>query len=337
MELRDIEMRDEAGRYESLALALQAVAQAAGGEIDYDGLCAALGVSFTAVSARHEPAPGWWMCYGRDAFVEEAAALFGLRLRDLSPSDVGAEMTDAVEFPQHFEASYEPLIRTAVANSQPVLAWQGWPGTSALFWGVVTHVGDDGLYGTTMWADGPQRLAGPALQCYVVESCTPFLPSRGTLFATALRHADAYLNRAPYAPVPASAGPPPIVTGPAAYDAWEAWLSEADFDAADAQTAWREHRQHADFIVTARQSAVAFIRAHRGVLPADQQTAVEALLHACGDEIAELEPSADESLVQPAFGTSDGREKLLGALHRAEAANRRMGMALETLVATLQE
>ena len=42
-------IREGEGEYESLALALRAVASAVGIELDYDDLCAALGVSFTAV------------------------------------------------------------------------------------------------------------------------------------------------------------------------------------------------------------------------------------------------------------------------------------------------
>src|SRR5690606_11352344 len=109
-----------------------------GATFDYDDLCAALGVSFAAVSVGSESSPGWWTTYGRDAFLAPAARLFGLHVRDLHPPEVALEMTGAEEFGQHWELSYKPHIQQALRNGQPVLAWQGWPDVRWPFWGVVT-------------------------------------------------------------------------------------------------------------------------------------------------------------------------------------------------------
>lgn len=327
MDLSKILLREEAGRYESLALSLQAVAEAAGGETDYDALCAAMGVSFAAVSARAEKAPGWWMMYGRDAFVEPAAQLFGIRLRNLQPPDVGVEMTQAAEFPQHFEASYLPLIQRSLENGQPVIAWEGWPGTSALCWGVITGTDGNALSGVTMWADGQTvELAGPAVQSYVVEECAPRLPPRDQLLGMALRHADAYMNRAPFT---VGAAPPAIVTGPAAFDAWETWLADTEFGPPDQDESWREHRQHADFLVSSGRSAIAFLQRIRAIVPNDHQDFFGEIIDTVQKRIALLEPSTDQARVREAFASANGRQELLSAVHAAEAADRRLAMMIE--------
>ncbi|HOA72374.1 MAG TPA: hypothetical protein PL151_11270 [Phycisphaerae bacterium] len=329
MDLNTIAIREEAGRHESLALALRAVAEAAGGEVDYDCLCAAMGVSFAAVSVRAEPAPGWWMTYGRDAFVEPAAALFGIRLRNLQPPAVGLEMTQAVEFPQHFEASYKPLIQRALENGQPVIAWQGWPGVSGMFWGVITDASGEAMSGTTMWAGSPHvQMVSPAVQCYVVEDCTPGLPPRDRLLAMAMRHADAYMNRAPFQ-LTAEDGLPAMITGPAAFDAWETWLSETEFGPPDQDASWREHRQHAEFIVSSFRSAAGFLQWIRSAAPRERQDAVGAMIDACHEIVTRLTPSTDEAGVRDAFTSADGRQQLLAAVHVAEACNRRLALMIE--------
>lgn len=336
MDLNAITIREEPGRYESLALALRAAIEAASGEIDYDTLCATLGVSFAAVSVSAESAPGWWMTYGRDAFVEPVAELFGLRLRNLQPPDVGLEMTQAVEFPQHFEASYKPLVQRAIENGQPVLAWQGWPGVSGLFWGVIARAQAETLGGTTLWAEGPRvTMTGPAMQCYVVEDFARREPTPLQVLKTAMQHADAYMNRAPFAPVTAGAGVPAIVTGPAAFDAWERWLSETEFGPIEEDASWREHRQHAEFVMSSWQSAGRFLEAMRPVVPAECRDNLAATIETCGQIVALLDPSAAEAGAREAFDSRAGRERLLAAVHAAEAANRRLALTVEELAREL--
>lgn len=333
MDLNSINIREEEGRYESLALSLRAVAEAAGGDLDYDALCAAMGVSFAAVSVRADKAPGWWMTFGRDAFVEPAAALFGIRLRNLQPADVGIEMTQAIEFPQHFEASYKPLILRALENKQPVIAWQGWPDASGMFWGVITDATGNVLSGMVPWAQGQcVQMIAPAVQCYVVEECTPGQPPRDQLLAMAMRHADAYMSRAPFAKTHAVNDLPAIVTGPAAFDAWEDWLGGTDFGPTDQDASWREHRQHAEFVVAAFRSATAFLQNMREIVPANEQAAMGEIIDVCQEIAAGLTPSADEATVREAFASANGRQQLLAAVHAAEASNRRLAMMIEDYV-----
>ena len=329
--LDEILIREGEGQYESLTLALQAVAAAERVELDYDDLCAALGVSFAAVSTDAVASPGWWLTYGRDAFLEPAARLFCIELRDLHPPDVGVDMLAADEFSQHFEASYEPLILRALENGQPVLALQGWPDFRSSFWGVITGQTNAGFEGTTLWSGGErQRLVAPAVQCYVVERCEPVVPRRSDLFAMAMRHADTFLNRAPFA-APSPAVAPSIVTGPAAFDAWEEWLESGEFGDPDTDASWNEHRQHAEFIAASRDSAARFLRRIREVASKDLGETVDQAIACCESVVDRLADSRDESKVRSLFATSRGREKLLQAIHAAEADDRRLGMHVEQL------
>ena len=220
MDLDQIIIRPQAGRHESLAPVLQAVAEAAGGTIDYDCLCAAMGVSFSATFVPAEPRPSRWMSYGRDAFVEPAARLFGIELRNMHPPDVGMEMVAAAEFAQHFEASYKPLVQRALEHGQPVIAWQGWPDDAAVSWGIITGMAHDQFTGVVSCGTSCPLVA-PALQCYVVEQCRPQSPAREALVAMAARHARAYLSDSPLL---SPASHLHLSTGPAALEAWARFL-----------------------------------------------------------------------------------------------------------------
>ncbi len=333
MPLDNIVIQEQPGELESLALALRAVGRDAGAELDYDDLCAALGVSFTACSTTREKRPGWWQTYGRDAFLIPAATLFGFELRDLHPPDVGIDMVFADEFPQHFELSYKPLILRALENGQPVLAWQGWEGFRWPFWGVITGAAGENFVGTTLWGNGqPVAHVNPAMQCYVVERCEPCAPPRDALRAMAMKHADGYMNRAVLAGGHGLAkGPPPLVTGPSAFDAWEAWLEHGEFGDPAVDDAWNDHRQNAEFITAARAGAERFLGKHRASFGDGSAEQVANAIEACADLRRALEVSGDERQVQEHFATRPGRQALLAMLHAAEAADRRLAARIEHL------
>lgn len=337
MKLDSICIREAPHETESLAVALRSVAAAAGVTFDYDDLCAALGVSFTAVSVGSEPSPGWWTTYGRDAFLTPAARLFGLHVRDLHPPEVAIELTTAEEFDQHWELSYKPHIQQALRNGQPVLAWQGWPEARWPFWGVITSERGGKLTGCTIWSEGqPVELVEPALQCYVVEVAEPFQPQRDRLLATALAHANAYINGAPYACGVPGAAAPPIITGPSAFDAWETWLaSDAAIEAAGGG-AWNEHRQHAEFIATARASAERFLARMQEVAGAAHAETLARAIESARDVQRWLARSRDASIARAAFAQRRERETLLEDIKAAEAADRRLAMAIEELAAAFQ-
>ena len=326
MNMNAIAMQAGEDEYESLAVALRAIAAASDVELDYDDLCAALGVSVTAVATRLEPTPGWWTTYGRDLFVEPAAALFGISLRNLHPPDVGIELLTVDEYVQHFEASYAPLIRRAVENGEPVLAWQGWECSSWVFWGVITGFDEYGLTGTALGIGGENvRLATAALQCYVVERCEPHLPPRGDLFENAIHHADIYMNRAPLSPV--GPEPPIIVTGPSAMDRWEHWLVSEDVT----PEVWNDHCYHAACIRAARESAARFLLSCRQVAGADGAELVNDAMAHCQALAAQLTDSCDADGVQKKFATPGGREELRRSVQLAEAEDRRLALCIERL------
>jgi len=333
MKLDKIIIQESPEQYESLALALQAVAKADGAQLHYDDICAALGTSFTAVSTTFDPVPGWWMTYGRDIFVVPAAKLFGIELRPLHHQRVGINMLAADEFHQHFEKSYKPLIRQALKNNQPVLTWQGWPEFRWPFWGVITKQSNDTLEGTTMWSNGiNQQLIEPAMQCYVVEFCDPIEPPRDKLFATAIRHVDSCMNRAPFVPAILDPEVPAIVTGPTAFNAWEDWLESEHFGNPDQDQSWNEHRQNAEFIAAARMSAARFLNRQKDIAGHDQLEIIDQAV-ACCESIAErLTEARDEQKVRTLFATEQGRQTLLQAVHAAEADDRRLAMQVEQLL-----
>lgn len=332
MKLEPIVIQEAEGQCESLALGLRAIAAARAVELDYDDLCAAMGLSFAAVTTVMEASPGWWMTYGRDMFLESSAKIFGFELRDLHPPDVAVDMLSAEEFAQHWELSYRPLIQRALENGQPVLAWQGWPEYRWPFWGVITGQAGDEFIGTTLWGGGERlALSQPALQCYVVERCDPFEPPASILLKTAITHADGYMNRAPYAPERIGTDPPKIVTGPAAFDPWAAWLQSDDVSEASAPQAWNDHRQHAEFIAAGRLSAGRFLRRMQAAVDPELQPTVEEAIAACESVVGLLQESRDEDQARSLFRTYTGREQLLAKVNAAEAADRRLARCVEEL------
>lgn len=323
MNLASITICELPEQTESLALSLLAVAAAEGASLDYDDLCAGLGISFAAVSTTAEPLPGWWLTYGRDAFIEPAARMFGFRLRDLHPPDVGVDMLAAEEYPQHWAVSYTPLVQSALMNNQPVLAWQGWEDGFAPLWGVITTYAGDQFQGTVAGAAAQRvRLIAPAVQCYVIEEFDrQVIVNRYELFRLAMRHADAYMNRAILAAVEGMpAGPPHIVTGPAAFDAWEQWLAADEFD----ELAWNEHRHHAAGICAGRRSAMRFLRASLDFVSKERVPLVFEAIGRCETLVNRLAESCDEAACRERFLTRAGRETLLQSVHEAEAQDRQL-------------
>jgi hypothetical protein len=328
MKLDDIIIQEAEEQCESLALSLRAVAATQRVDLDYDDLCAVLGLSFTAAATVVEPSPGWWTTYGRDAFLESAAKLFGFQVRDLHPPDVAVDMLSAEEFAQHWELSYRPLIEGALENRQPVLAWQGWPDYRWPFWGVITGKMQDDFVGTTLWANGQRlTLTQPALQCYVVEQGEPFAPPAMMVLRAAVTHANEYMNRAPFSSQIPGQLEPKIVTGPAAFDAWEAWLQSGDLGA----EAWNDHRQNAEFIAIGRLSAARFLRRMRAIVEADIADMIDEAVSCCESLVSVLERSRDEAQAQSFFHNKNGREQLLADIMVAESADRRLARCVEEL------
>jgi len=178
----------------SLPLAVRAVLQQAGHDVDLDDLCAVMGLPFLFTAVPDEPNLSRWLMYARDAFLIPAGRLFGLTIRELHPPDAARGLDRAEEFRQHFDASYRPLILRALEHNQPVLAWRGWPPPFDLHWGLVTETCAEGVAfrGPVFESRDGHRdlvLQTPATQCYVVESIEPLPPQREAIFKMALWHA----------------------------------------------------------------------------------------------------------------------------------------------------
>lgn len=167
MTRESVESRPE----ESLTFAVRAVARRAGVEIDHTTLNVALGSRLSAVGERANETPG------RDSNLIEVGKRFGMQIREIHPPEAAQGLEDAVEFGQHFDASYRPLILRALENGQHVLAWRGWAGERERSWGWIRCPFAEGVgfRGATIWSERELEtlrddlLVRPAVQVYVVE------------------------------------------------------------------------------------------------------------------------------------------------------------------------
>ena len=331
-----ITWRESPGEHESLAVAVRAVLAAGRLEADFDDLCAALGTAFTAVSVDDGSPPGWWMTFGRDLFLDRAAGLYGLRLRALHPPEVGLDMTAAEEFPQHYEFSCLPLIEEALRHGQPVIAWQGWPGQAWGGWGVITGAGPAGLEGFAPGCGGQRVvMTGPAVQCYVVEELEPVEPEPWQIMRMAVRHADVFMNHAPL--IAPTSLRPRIRTGPVAFDAWQDWLGRETCVGTPRAPGWCEHRQHAELVASARASALRVLQRGPLTLGPQARPLLADAAAACGALIEALAESRDPVRAEALMADPCGRETLLEAVTRAEAADRRLAIIVEELAGMLED
>ncbi len=165
---------------ESLAICLDALQRSGGpGPVQapsYRDWVVELGLGALITAAEGE-CPASWPNLARDIRVEAASNRHGLLLRDMHPPDAAVGLSRSAEFALHFDDSYAPLIRRALAHGQPVLAWRGWdaPGAPlANAWGVIVGEEDERGLGRFVGFAGsdPARraLLGPAHQLYVLET-----------------------------------------------------------------------------------------------------------------------------------------------------------------------
>jgi len=333
MNLEAITIQAKPSERESLALAVRAVARTAAGDPTYDELCAALGVSLVATAGPSDSSPALWLTYARDAFLTQTARLFGMRLRDLHPPDVGMDMLWAEEFTQHFELSYKPLIRRALENGQPVLAWRGWEGDAAALWGVITGWNERDLLGVVPGSAERVRLAGPALQCYVVECYERRTPPPGELLAAVIAHANAYLSQAGVPCRHHGPGTPQIVAGPPAYDLWARWM-EAQLPGAGEDPAREAYRAYACALCSGRLSAARFLDRSYAVEGPDHAIALDSIVSACEDLAADVSPFCRSEEIRAFWRTAEGHQELLEAIRSAQAADRQIAAQIRHLAST---
>lgn len=279
-----------------------------------DELRAVLGLSFRMIAV---PAacPAHWSDFAEDVQLESAAALFGFRVRPLHPRSAAIGLDDCAAYRQHFLASYVPLIQTALAHGQPVLAWRGWPGDGSHHWGIITAAGVDGspLTGTTPSAPGcAVPLINPPHQCYIVEQFSP-----RTLRPNELLSAVAAILRRSPGP---EATDRPIRVGPDAWFEWTRFIVDRVRCPVHGPRSFRCHARHARALVAARESIARFLRGQSSAAPPDSLLELLAAVDAFDRTAAILRPIAGETRF-PATGPHHQSSQWRTAIQSARDAD----------------
>lgn len=197
---------------DALPHALNAMLRAYGAAVDPDEGSAVLGVAFMTTFAERAAPPARWNTYGLHAFLEPAARLYGLELRDLHPPSAAPLPHPPPEYELHFRDSYLPFIRAALARGEPVLAWMGWPPPCETGWGVVTGWDERAqrCIGQTFASRGrPTPLPNAAVQVYTVQGFAPAGPTAVEVLSAVVERANLTLSNR----IPDEFG---VVTGPTA-------------------------------------------------------------------------------------------------------------------------
>lgn len=162
----------------TLSSALHAVASVTTAEPTLHAAHNLLGLSLLMTASPSISNVTRWPLYARDAFLIPTGRALGLTIRDIHPPEAAIGVDQAVEFRQHFDASYAPLIRRALEHRQMVLGWQGWEGKSEFLWGIITREDSRGIGFTgiphpvdrlTDNGQHEQVIRRPPVQVYVVE------------------------------------------------------------------------------------------------------------------------------------------------------------------------
>ncbi|MBK8913252.1 MAG: hypothetical protein IPM64_01395 [Phycisphaerales bacterium] len=181
---------------DSLAAALRAAQPPSAAPMTIDDVTALLGLG-AAFTADRSGCARHWSFAARDAAIHPAAALLGLRLRDLHPPDAAVGLSDSAEYPAHFADSYLPLIRRALAADQPVICWGGFEASAApREWGILFELCNGVPHGHVPAAGAAiVPLIGPAHQVYVIESReAPPVPPAADLLACSAAAACAFAS-----------------------------------------------------------------------------------------------------------------------------------------------
>jgi hypothetical protein len=337
----------ESGRCFSLPMALKAIVQQCGADIDWDDLLAATGLSLMVCrplgtsrdqkAQRSNDSVADWALYARDAFLAEGARLFGMEVREIHPPEAAIGLPGVTEFGQHFDASYRPLIRNALHHGQRVLAWQGWPGERRLLWGVVEAETDGGVgfRGTVYdgWGDGalgeadeagnmgaqsldfpvagvPCILEEPPVQLYVVERMALRRPEPGDIFPLAVQHAKHILDYA----VGDRFG---VVTGPDVYTTWIQRIMALARECSVSEIVDTGTLLLAAALIRGHQSALGFFRRMASGLRLIPSGQVAALCVSVEEITHSLRPMMKWADRPPPSATAEG---VVGLLEKAQRA-----------------
>jgi hypothetical protein len=190
-------------------------------------------------------------------------------------------------------------------------------------WGVLTHVQGDQLFGHTPGHSGrPVPLTGPALQVYIVEESQPPIPevlSPDVLFVHVARQAcEAWAGT--WAP---DSG---VLTGPAAYDAWQDTLRSAPAANAGKSPLRVQHSHATRLLLAARCCLAAWLRR----VPGKQRELAARWADTC-DRVAQLlRPYESPEAVRAVLAQPDGIQHVCRALENACALEAKVVKQLES-------
>lgn len=329
---KGIRLPEEGLAHAPLACILQAVLRSTGPGgcpgIDDDDLAAALGRPLLCAAVPGDVRLSCWAATGHDAFLVNAARLFGLSLRGIQPPQAAHGLEQAAKYAQHFQASYLPFVLAALSHQQPVLAWSGPPlarGESP-GWALITRGCENGagLAGLTFEAPDPRRAGSvqtlrprevvfeqPLVQLYVVEECTPVEPAPAKLLELALAHARQSVSGV----LDECFG---VVTGVAAYDHWIKVIRAAD--AGSAEPLAPGHAQLAALVVEGARSGERFFARHAESAPTKQRELVQTLAAVCHEIAQALAPGLDATALPSRLANPAGITELIEQLSTARAA-----------------
>lgn len=266
----------EVAPWDSLVSALRFILRNHGTDVDPDDLTAALGLSMMTVAVADEPEVARWCLYARDTFLETAAALFGIEIREIHPPEAAVGLAGFAEFEQHFDASYRPLIANALSHGQSVLAWRGWAATHEGCWGLIQSTCNAGVGFNGSIVRFPRHdpekpatiesvLEHPPVQLYVAERISHLVADPADILDAAIEHAALVLTNGVGSRFA-------VTTGPAAFDQWIARI-----DPADAHSSLAQSRALASALADAHATAVRFWR-RAAATQDDRRQALETLV-----------------------------------------------------------
>jgi hypothetical protein len=293
-----------------------------------DEVAAVAGIAAMFTCAPRQPCPRRWNDYGRHAFLETTARLFGLQLRDLHPPDAAPLPIAPPEFDLHFRDSYLPLIETALSHGQPVLAWMGWPAPAETAWGVITEIDpqERACSGFTAAFGGrKQRLVRACVQVYVVQACEAVGGSETERLDAALRHARAALCNE----LPSVYG---VVNGPEALRHWRARIAEGPLCPACGGDGWQCCQRLARVLAANRSAGRAYFGAdYPGASPSLAESA-RRLAEIFNEEVSAMAPAQDEAYCRDIQSGGPARADLLARIDRLIELEQRAAEALRAIV-----
>jgi hypothetical protein len=246
-----------------------------------------------------------------------------MRLRELHPPEAAVGLEESPEFAQHFEASYRPLMETALEHGQPLLVRRGWCDPGGHLWGMVTERSPGGL-GFVGIAPGrntePEPLELPPVQVYVVEELDP----RELITVEVFRKAAEAAARVQSNALDPRFG---VVTGEDAYQMWLQRLEQPLICPCMEHDGAACLARLADQVALCRESALGFIQHMRQVI---RQTPPEmgGCVRAFRGMLGALSRARNPEAVRGRLATSAGRSELAADVRTARMLDREAGQAI---------